>query len=37
MPELLDVKSNYLKPGQKDTYVLANAIDIPDRAQDKML
>lgn len=37
MPELLDAKSAYLKPADKDKYRLADAMEIPDRPQDKPL
>jgi hypothetical protein len=34
MPELLDHKTNYLKPFERDKYTLAKEIDIPDRKTD---
>ncbi|CDW85289.1 UNKNOWN [Stylonychia lemnae] len=37
MPELLDAKSAYLKPKDKDTYRLADAMEIPDRPLDRPL
>ena len=37
MPELLDAKSAYLKQADKDTYRLADNMEIPDRPLDRPL
>lgn len=34
MPEILDSKTNYLKPVERDRYALAPEMEVPDRRAD---